>query len=59
MNNIGFNTCRAKGIQGSHIDFLICSAAIGNGWSIFTDDPDFTLYSRHLEIRLEKNASRA
>jgi predicted nucleic acid-binding protein len=48
-----FNKCRSKGIQGSHVDFLICSLAIGNGWSILSDDPDFRMYSRYLSIILE------
>lgn len=49
-----FNKCRSKAAQGSHIDFLICSVAIGNQWSILTDDPDFTMYSKHVSINLEK-----
>lgn len=48
-----FNTCRSQGIQGSHIDFLICSVAMGNKWSILTDDPDFEMYAKHLHLDLE------
>lgn len=47
-----FNTCRKSGIQGSQIDFLICSAAVGSGIPIFTADKDFSLYSKHLNISL-------
>ena len=47
-----FNTCRKSGIQGSHIDFLICSAAVGAGIPIFTADKDFPLYAKHLNISL-------
>ena len=48
------NTCRKKGIQGSHTDFLLCSIAIKNGFSIFTLDNDFISYSKHLNIILHK-----
>ncbi|MEW8563829.1 MAG: PIN domain-containing protein, partial [Candidatus Thiodiazotropha sp.] len=35
------NICRAKGIQGSHTDFLICAAAVRLKYTIFTTDKDF------------------
>jgi predicted nucleic acid-binding protein len=47
-----YNQCRRKGIQGSHIDFLICAAANRNGIPIFTTDKDFELYSKHINISL-------
>ena len=47
-----YNTCRKSGIQGSQIDFLICSAAVGAGIPIFTSDKDFPLYAKHLNISL-------
>ena len=46
------NKCRRKGIQGSHIDFLICAAAINNKISIFTTDKDFENYKKVISIRL-------
>ena len=46
------NKCRRKGIQGSHIDFLICEAAINNKISIFTTDKDFENYKKVISIRL-------
>lgn len=46
------NNCRRKGIQGSHIDFLICAAAINNKISIFTTDKDFVNYKKVISIRL-------
>ncbi|RLD30920.1 MAG: PIN domain nuclease, partial [Bacteroidetes bacterium] len=46
------NNCRRKGIQGSHIDFLICAAAINNKISIFTTDKDFENYKKVISIRL-------
>lgn len=47
-----FNTCRRKGVQGSHIDFLICAVAYRCQVPIFTTDKDFELYSRHIDIAL-------
>ena len=46
------NTCRKYGIQGSHTDFLICSVAINNSFSIFTVDKDFNKYKKYIEIKL-------
>lgn len=48
-----FNICRKKGIQGSHIDFLICSLSEKHHLSIFTLDHDFVAYAKHLPIRLQ------
>jgi len=47
-----YNTCRSAGIQGSHIDFLICATAAEVGMQIFTSDNDFLLYAKHLPISL-------
>ena len=49
-----FNTCRAKGITGSATDMLICAAADGHGVPIFTTDPDYQRYARHVPVRLYK-----
>jgi len=49
-----FNVCRAKGIQGSSTDFLICAVAIRHGLVIFTDDRDFLEYQKVLPINLYK-----
>ena len=46
------NTCRKKGIQGSHIDFLICAVSIRIKSKIWTIDKDFHLYAKHLPINL-------
>lgn len=46
------NICRAKGIQGSHIDFLICAVATRLKYTIFTTDKDFKHYSKLLPISL-------
>ena len=47
-----FNLCRAKGIQGSNTDFLICAVAARGKIPIFTMDADFTLFQQHLPITL-------
>ncbi len=46
------NRCRQKGIQGSHIDFLICAVAVRLNVEIFTTDKDFEYYQQHLPIKL-------
>jgi predicted nucleic acid-binding protein len=50
----GFNTCRKKGVQGSHVDFLICAAAKRHSAAVFTTDKDFVRYAKHLDIELYK-----
>jgi len=47
-----FSTCRSKGVQGGHIDFLICAAAYRFGDDIYTTDADFKRYAKQLPIRL-------
>lgn len=39
-----YNQCRKQGIQGSHIDFLICAIAVRHQLEIFTLDQDFKYY---------------
>jgi predicted nucleic acid-binding protein len=51
------NRCRAHGITGSAIDFLICAAAHRRGWSIFTTDPDFQNYASVLRLRLHPGSA--
>lgn len=48
------NTCRSKGVQGSHIDFLICAVAFRLKSEIFTTDNDFSYYEKHIPIQLFK-----
>lgn len=52
-----FNRCREKGVQGSNTDFLICAAAVRNGFAIFTTDDDFSRFAQILPISLHVNAS--
>ena len=47
-----FNICMAAGIQGSMIDFLICSYASRRKCQILTTDPDFQHFSRHIPVSL-------
>ena len=49
-----FNVCRNNGIQGSHIDFLICAVSHNNNFSILTTDKDFENYSKFIEVQLHK-----
>jgi predicted nucleic acid-binding protein len=55
------NRCRAKGVQGSNTDFLICSVAARHGLAVYTTDADFALFAAHLPIVLhrEGGAERA
>ncbi len=46
------NLCRQKGIQGSHIDFLICAVADRLKMSIFTCDKDFEYFSQVIPVTL-------
>ncbi|HSY98389.1 MAG TPA: PIN domain-containing protein [Terriglobales bacterium] len=48
------NQCRARGIAGSAIDFLICATALRRGWQVFTTDDDFLRYSTVFPLRLYK-----
>jgi len=46
------NRCRAQGVSGSAIDFLICAIAMRRNWPVFTTDRDFLNYARVLPISL-------
>ena len=48
------NQCRKKGVQGSHIDFLICAVAKRINVPIFTTDKDFPHYQKTISIKLHK-----
>jgi predicted nucleic acid-binding protein len=49
------NFCRAKGVQGSHADFLICAVAVRCKFKIFTADKDFDHYVKYLPVSLHKS----
>ena len=46
------NTCIRVGIAGSAVDFLICAAASRRDFEVYTTDPDFERYAKHLPVRL-------
>ena len=48
------NVCRTKGVQGSHVDFLICAVAMRHSASVFTTDRDFTRYAEQMNLRLHE-----
>jgi predicted nucleic acid-binding protein len=52
------NACRAKGIQGSSTDFLLCAVATRYDAPIFTTDRDFESYAKHLKFQLHKISKR-
>jgi len=54
-----YNLCRAKGIQGSNTDFLICAVAVRHDLSVFTTDGDFPLFARCLPIVLHEARTTA
>jgi hypothetical protein len=47
-----FNRCRAKGVQGSNTDFLICAVAARRRFGILTTDTDFLHFAKVLPIEL-------
>jgi len=47
-----FNSCRAKGIQATTIDFLIASLAIRNDCLLLTSDKDFIYIAKHSKLKL-------
>ncbi len=47
-----FNTCRARGVQGSNTDLLICAVAERRNLPILTTDADFTRFAAVLPITL-------
>ncbi|MGA7741858.1 MAG: PIN domain-containing protein [Polyangia bacterium] len=47
-----FNRCRAKGVQGSNTDFLICAVAARRRFGILTTDTDFRHFAKLLPIEL-------
>ena len=52
-----FNQCRTRGVQGSHIDFLICALADVHQVPIFTLDADFPRYAEVCGVDLHRPRS--
>jgi len=53
-----FNRCRARGIQGSNTDFLICAVAMRRELTIYSLDQDFEAFRRVLPIALHPARGR-
>ena len=47
-----FNRCRAKGVQGSNTDFLLCAVAVRRRFTIMTTDNDFVRFAKIVPIQL-------
>ena len=47
-----FNQCKAKGIQGSHTDFLICAVAVLRKLPVFSLDQDFSHFQTCLPVTM-------
>jgi hypothetical protein len=45
------NKARSRGIQGSTVDFLLCSASHRLGYPVYTADADFGFYAKCLPVR--------
>lgn len=48
------NACHTEGVAGSPTDFLLCSIASGRDLPLFTTDPDFNRYARHVPLVLHR-----
>ncbi len=53
------NHCRAAGVSGSAVDWLVCAVALRRNWLVFTIDKDFARYARHLPLRLHQPRPKA
>lgn len=49
-----FNECRAKGIQGSNTDFLLCAVALRRDLAVYTMDRDFHEFAKLIDITLHQ-----
>jgi predicted nucleic acid-binding protein len=49
-----FNQCRARGIQGSNTDFLICAVARERGLSVYSTARDYDSYAKVLRLKLHR-----
>jgi len=47
-----YNICRAKGLQGSQTDFLLCAVSHRYDFPILTTDKDFEHFKKHLYFQL-------
>jgi predicted nucleic acid-binding protein len=49
-----FNRCRAKGLQGSNTDFLMCAVSLRHDLAILTTDQDFEGFANVLGFELHE-----
>ncbi len=49
-----FNRCRAKGLQGSNTDFLICAVSMRRNLAVLTTDKDFLGFARVLDLEMHE-----
>ncbi|HEY0967369.1 MAG TPA: PIN domain-containing protein [Opitutaceae bacterium] len=54
-----YNRCRARGVQGSGTDLLLCAIAVRECLPIYTVDQDFERYAAILPITLHRAQSAA
>ena len=47
-----FNACRAKGLQGSNTDFLLCAVSVRHRMPLLTTDGDFPRYAKVIPVPL-------
>jgi predicted nucleic acid-binding protein len=47
-----YNTCRAAGIAGNPVDFLLFAVAQHRNWAVLTTDKDFIRYEKCVPFRL-------
>jgi predicted nucleic acid-binding protein len=47
-----YNLCKTHGVNGGHIDFLICAVVAHYGCALFTIDHDFKMFEKYLPIKL-------
>jgi predicted nucleic acid-binding protein len=50
-----FNRCRAKGVQGSNTDLLLCAVSLRTAFPILTTDGDFGHFKKVLRVKLAAN----
>ncbi len=49
-----FNRCRAKGLQGSNTDFLMCAVGLRHDLAILTTDKDYEGFAKTLGFELHE-----
>jgi predicted nucleic acid-binding protein len=47
-----FNECRARGLQGSNTDFLICAICVRHRMPLLTTDSDFARFAKVIPVTL-------